>query len=250
MTASRILVVDSDKLFIESTRELFLNSGFEVEVLTEMKLSEISNRADSSDVIILDGSREALEQIASIRSHSQIPLIITSTRSDLEERIKGLEAGADDFLAKPYSPRELLARIKSLVRRASLGGQRSRGYTDSGEWLFKGLTIQSGRRRVFVDKEPVELTTAEFDLLRLLVTKSQSVLSREKILEEMRGITWESVDRSIDILVSRLREKLRDDPRRPRFIRTVRSIGYQFIAEPVEANAGLQTARLSQSEAG
>ena len=138
------------------------------------------------------------------------------------DRIVGLELGADDYLPKPFEPRELVARLQAVLR-------RGKG-DDAGETARVGpLEIQWEARTIRVDGRPLELTTAEFELLALLVKSRGRVLTRERILEATRGLDWESYDRSIDVLVSRLRQKLGDDPRRPAFIKTVRGLGYRFI---------------------
>ena len=134
----------------------------------------------------------------------------------------GLELGADDYMPKPFEPRELVARIQSVIRRARERNQ--------GEVLAcDSLRLEAETRRVELDGDEIELTTMEFELLKGLMESRGRVLSRDHLIERLRGIDADVYDRSIDMLISRLREKLGDDPRRPRFIRTVRMGGYQFV---------------------
>lgn len=231
MTRSKILIIDSDARLVQTLREELLKFGFEVNALSEFKDTRFLREVNAPHLIVLNGT---VDDVAAIRRESQVAIIITSIKGDVSDRVVGLEAGADDYLVKPYEPRELIARINTVLRRAPLR-ENSVSESDQREWRFKGLHVQSTRRRIILDNEPVELTTAEFDLLRMLVSNAQQTLSREHILDQLRGIEWEAVDRSVDILVSRLRDKLRDDPRKPRFIRTVRSVGYQFVGEPEDA---------------
>jgi len=134
----------------------------------------------------------------------------------------GLELGADDYVPKPFEPRELVARIQSVMRRARDRGQ--------GEVLVcDGLRLETETRRVDLDGNDVELTTMEFELLKCLMESRGRVMSRDRLMERLRGIDADVYDRSIDMLISRLREKLDDEPRKPRFIRTVRMGGYQFV---------------------
>jgi DNA-binding response OmpR family regulator len=138
----------------------------------------------------------------------------------------GLELGADDYLAKPFEPRELVARIQSVIR-------RSAGRAATAEALeFDGLRLERETRRVTLDGKAVELTTMEFELLLTLMQSNGRVFSRNHLIERLRGIDAEVYDRSVDMLVSRLREKLGDDAQSPRFIKTVRLTGYQFVGAP------------------
>ncbi len=247
MSKTRILIIDADEKAVEKTRTLLFEQGYEVSTQAQFTDTRFLTEPTHPHLILLDvmlPGMSGFELMHVIRRVSQVPVLILTTKSDVADRIVGLEAGADDYLAKPFEPRELLARIQSILRRVPARDAQA-SENESREWRFHGLTVQSNRRRVMLDSESVELTTAEFDLLRLLVSHSQQIMSRELILDQLRGVEWEAVDRSIDILVSRLRDKLRDDPRRPRFIRTVRSIGYQFVGEPqAEPHHQIQSSQL------
>lgn len=234
MPKARIHIIDADVRLADETKAFLREQDYDVSSLSQFTDTRFLVEAHPPHLILLDvmlPGLNGIELIHTIRRASSIPILILTAKSDAGDRIVGLEAGADDYLAKPIERRELLARIHSILRRTSVTETPPRE-NELREWRFQGLLVQSNRRRVLLDSEAVELTTAEFDLLKLLVSHSQEVMSREMILDQLRGLEWEAVDRSIDILVSRLRDKLRDDPRRPRFIRTVRSVGYQFVAEP------------------
>jgi two-component system phosphate regulon response regulator OmpR len=158
-----------------------------------------------------------------VRETSRIPIIMLTARGDVMDRIVGLEIGADDYLSKPFEPRELVARIQAVLRR---------GYAtaDGGEMLRAGdLDVNAATRSARHQGKDLVLTAAEFDVLWLLVRNRGRVLSRDRIMDETRGIDWAAYDRSIDVLVSRLRQKLGDDAKRPTMIRTVRGTGYVFI---------------------
>jgi DNA-binding response OmpR family regulator len=134
-----------------------------------------------------------------------------------------LELGADDYLAKPFEPRELVARMDAILRR---------GHSSAETWSFGGLHVDPSRRSATMGGEEIPLTTAEFDLLEMLIRGRGRVLSRGQILDGVRGESWDAFDRSIDVLVSRLRNKLGDDPKHPRYVRTIRGAGYAFVGAP------------------
>lgn len=243
MAKTRILIIDSDARLVQSTREHLLNAGYEVSALAETRDTRFLREINHPHLIILDvmlPGMNGFEFVRTIRQESQVPVLILTSKNEVTDRLAGYEAGADDYLAKPFEPRELVLRIQAILRRMPNPWALMSSDNEPREWRFKGLVVQSNRRRVILDGQPVELTTAEFDLLRLMISNLQQVLSREMILDQLRGIEWEAVDRSIDILVSRLRDKLGDDPRRPRFIRTVRSVGYQFVGEPADEGESIE----------
>ena len=180
------------------------------------------------DVVLLDLMLPGLDGIQvcqRLRQRSDVPVIMLTARGEEADRVLGLELGADDYLAKPFSPRELLARIRALTRRA-----RGRAGPPVGRVVtIGGLHLDPGGRRALLDDVDLDLTGYEFDLLKALAERAGRVLSREQLMELARGSADDSFDRSVDVHVSRLRQKLGDDPRTPRFIKTVRGVGYQLL---------------------
>jgi DNA-binding response OmpR family regulator len=147
-----------------------------------------------------------------------------TARGELTDRVLGLELGADDYLSKPFEPRELVARIQSVIR-------RSANRSNHQVLVSGGLSLEKQTRRVSLDSNELDLTTMEFELLSILMESHGRVLSRNRLIERLRGIDADVYDRSIDMLVSRLRDKLGDDSHSPRFIKTVRLTGYQFVGQ-------------------
>ncbi len=150
-----------------------------------------------------------------------------TARGEISDRVVGLDLGADDYMPKPFEPRELLARINSILRRVN----EPSSLIDILE--FEGLHIDKMKQEVVLDKQPIHLSTTEFEALVLIAEHAGETLDREFLVENLRGIQWQSFDRSIDVLVSRLRNKLGETPERTRFIKTVHGVGYIFIASKV-----------------
>jgi DNA-binding response OmpR family regulator len=172
--------------------------------------------------------KDGFEICRNIRADSSIPVIMLTARGDELDRIVGLELGADDYLPKPFNPRELLARIGAVLRRRG-------GAADSGEaHSAAGIRIDPERRELRVDGRPVELTTTEFEILRVLVASAGRVVPRERLMELARGPDWAAFERSVDVHISHLRRKLGDDPRAPSRIKTVRGVGYMVPTGPLE----------------
>ena len=170
-----------------------------------------------------------------IRRTDSIPIIMLTARGEVSDRIVGLELGADDYLPKPFEPRELVARIQSVLRRPRAAEREVR--------RFGALVVDPARREATLDGTPLELTTNEFEVLRLLTDHPGEVLDRDRVLETLRGIEHEAFNRTVDVTVSRLRQKLGDDPKAPRFIRTVWGAGYVFIAPGTKQEDGVDKAR-------
>jgi two-component system, OmpR family, response regulator len=185
---------------------------------------------DPFDVVLLDlmlPKKNGIEVCRELRMRSDVPIIVITARGEEADRVLGLELGADDYVPKPFSMRELLARMRAVVRRAS--GKVGPG--PSRALRVGPLTIDPGARRARVEDRELTLTSHEFSLLRVLAERAGSVLSREQLMELATGNADEAFDRSIDVHVSRLRQKLGDDPRHPRLIKTVRGAGYLLAAE-------------------
>jgi DNA-binding response OmpR family regulator len=169
---------------------------------------------------------DGFQVLSKIREAISIPVIMLTARGEVTDRIVGLELGADDYLPKPFEPRELLARIQSILRRS---------HSDAAivaHVEFKSLSIDKTRQEVFLDGEVISLSTTEYEALLLFIEHAGETLDREFLVENLRGISWQSYDRSVDVLVSRLRGKLGETPNNTRFIKTIHGVGYKFIGEP------------------
>ena len=220
-----VLLIDDDEALGALLSEYLGQFGFKVKAVAHPDDGLKALAADPPDIVVLDLMLPGMDGFAvcrKVRETSRVPIVMLTARGGVMDRIVGLELGADDYLPKPFEPRELAARLQAVLRR----GSRS----EPGETAKVGrLEIQWDARTTRLDGRALELTTAEFELLGLLVRNRGRVLTRDRILEATRGLDWESYDRSIDVLVSRLRQKLGDDPRHPAFIKTVRGLGYRFI---------------------
>jgi OmpR family response regulator RpaB len=172
--------------------------------------------------------QDGFEVCRTIRKTSVVPIIMLTARGEVTDRIVGLEIGADDYLPKPFEPRELVVRIQNVLRRVVPVE------ADSDELSFKDLTLNTERRTIELDGSPLELTTMEFELLALFARNPGKAFSRDEILNGLRGIDAQIFSRSVDILVSRLRQKLSDTAKQPRFIKTVWGKGYTFVGEEAE----------------
>jgi two-component system OmpR family response regulator len=225
--AHRILVVDDDPHIRDVISFALEKAGMTTETARDGREALTSFRRRAPDMIILDigmPDTDGLDVCREIRKSSDVPILFLSARDDEIDRVIGLEIGADDYVTKPFSTAELMARVRALLRRAT-GTVRER-VLDLGP-----IHIDPARRVVERHGEPVTLTTLEFDLLYFLASRPGRVFTREALMEQVWGSDRVVDDRSIDSLVSRLRRKLEDDPGTPRFIQTVWGAGYRF-AEP------------------
>jgi DNA-binding response OmpR family regulator len=221
----RVLVIDDDEGLNALLTEYLGQFGFAVRTAAHPDEGLRALKAHPPDILVLDVMLPGMDGLAvcrKIRETSRIPIVMLTARGDVMDRIVGLEMGADDYLPKPFEPRELVARLQAVLRRGA-------PVAEEDSVRVGALEVNWATCSARLDGRPLALTTAEFELLGLLVRNRGRVLSRERILDETRGIDWEAYDRSIDVLVSRLRHKLGDDPRQPAFIRTVRGAGYRFI---------------------
>ena len=221
----RIMIIDDDVNLNALLTEYLQGFGHKLVSETTAAAGRKRLRRELPDLLILDvmlPDTDGLTLCREIRSEYDVPIIMLTARGEVADRVMGLELGADDYIPKPFEPRELVARVQSVIRRAKDRIQ--------GEVLAcDGLRLETETRSVELDGDGVELTTMEFELLKGLMESRGRVMSRDRLLERLRGIDTDVYDRSIDMLISRLREKLGDEPRKPRFIRTVRMGGYQFV---------------------
>jgi len=224
----RVLIVEDDERLASLTQEYLIRNGLEVGVEADGSRAIRRIIDEQPDMVVLDlmlPGADGLTVCREVRPHYSLPILMLTARTDDMDQVLGLEMGADDYVAKPVQPRVLLARIRALLRRTEKveeGQQR----LDFGE-----LVIDNGARAVLLHEQPVEFTSAEYDLLWLLASNAGKILSREDIFERLRGIEYDGQDRSIDVRISRIRPKIGDDPDNPRRIKTVRSKGYLFVKE-------------------
>jgi OmpR family response regulator RpaB len=224
---TRILLIDDDEKLGELLRAYFQRFDMQVDVALRPSEGLARLARDRPDLVILDvmlPEQDGFEVCRTIRRTSNVPVVMLTARGEVTDRIVGLEIGADDYVPKPFEPRELVARVQNVLRRG-----RSR-QADDKVLRFTGLAVDTERRTVELDGEPLELTTMEYQLLRLFASNPGRTFNRDEILNELRGIDAQLFSRSVDILVSRLRQKLGDTSRQPRFIKTVWGTGYAFIA--------------------
>lgn len=232
---STILIIEDDRSLTELLKTYLQQFG--LQVLTAARPDEGLKllRTHAPALIILDimlPDRDGFSMCREIRSESNVPIIMLTARGELADRVAGLELGADDYLAKPFEPRELVARVQSLLRRA---GTVPTPVSPVEHLQAEDLTIDLRGRRVWLHETELDLTTSEFEVLTLFLHRPGTVLGREEIMDKLRGIDWEAYNRSIDVAVSRLRQKLQDDPKHPRYIKTVWGTGYLFLPTPVTA---------------
>jgi DNA-binding response OmpR family regulator len=221
---TRILLIDDDEKLNTLLTQYLGRFGFTVSARSTPEAGLRTLRDDPYDVVVLDVMLPGMDGFAvlrKVRETSRIPIVMLTARGEVTDRIIGLESGADDYLPKPFEPRELVARIQAVLRRHSAGPADEPIRTH-------GLVIDPATQTVALQGRPLALTGAEFALLSLLARHRGKILSRDRIMEETRGVDWEAYDRSIDVLVSRLRQKLGEDVKRPAFIRTIRGRGYMF----------------------
>jgi DNA-binding response OmpR family regulator len=220
-----ILIVEDDRRIAALVAKNLEAAGFACHQVHDGGEAVDAFRRLSPAAIVLDimlPGVDGLELTRRLRSESQVPILMLTARTSEGDKVLGFEIGADDYLTKPFSPRELVARIRALLRRSSL--------VASDEVLALGpLRIDPGRREVFRDGDPVELTTLEFDLLHFMATRPGRVYSREALMEQVWGDDRVVDARSIDSVVSRLRRKLEADPANPVYIQTVWGAGYRFV---------------------
>ena len=227
----RILIVEDDERLASLTREYLESNGLQVSV--EADGAKAANRIlkERPDLVVLDlmlPGEDGVSICRKVRSQFHNPILMLTARTDDLDEVLGLEMGADDYVAKPVKPRVLLARIRALLRRNTSVAE-AEADTSALRLQFGPLLVDSAMREAWLDKESIELTSAEFDLLWLLCSNAGRVLGREEIFSQLRGIEYDGQDRSIDVRVSRIRPKIGDDPMHPRLIKTVRSKGYLFV---------------------
>ena len=224
--AERVLLVDDDTRLTAMLSEYLAAAGFQVESRPTAQGGLAALERGGWDAVVLDlmlPDLEGFEVCRRIRGQSDIPILMLTARGEETDRVVGLELGADDYLAKPFSPRELLARLRAILRRR--GGRLSAG---PPPLRFGRLELDRGSREVRLDGTAVVLTSYQFDLLTALAEHAGRVLSRDRLMDLVKGAELDAFDRSIDVHISRIRAAIEGDPKRPRRILTVRGAGYVF----------------------
>ena len=228
----QLLVVDDDPGIRELLCQYLGEQGYGVFAVEDGKAMDAWLAGNSADLVVLDlmlPGEDGLSIARRLRSEHSLPIIMISARGEEVDRIVGLEVGADDYLPKPFNPRELLARIRAVLRRNWPIADPESGA--GKKYDFGPFRFEPDKRALFRDASEVELSRAEFDLLTVLVEHPNRVLSRDFIMECLGGNDRDPFDRSIDVRVTRLRHKIEEDPAQPRFVRTVWGAGYQFTPE-------------------
>ena len=225
---TRALLIEDDRRLATLLVEFLEQNGVSTTLAIDGAQALNALASDRFDILLVDimlPGMDGLTLTRKIRERWSMPVIMVTARDEDTDKIVGLELGADDYLAKPFNPRELLARIRAVLRRAQ-------GVVEEGHFTSGGLTIDFGAREVTVDGKRQALTTHEFELLCALAKNAGRVLSRERLLDLVKGAAADDAfDRSIDVHVSRLRQKIEPDPRHPRYVKTVRGAGYLLPRE-------------------
>lgn len=240
--AIHILVVDDEEQICTLLANLFISEGYKVSVARNSSETATVLAEAQIDLITLDlnlGGEDGLALARELRASRDVPIIMISAKSDEIDRVVGLELGADDYITKPFSLREVLARVRAVLRRYQpVSTDATTTQSNSGRecYNFAGMRLDLAARELFAATgEAIELTTAEFNLLELLVKRPARVLSRNAIMDLLKGHEWSPYDRTIDTLVGRLRRKIEVDPEQPKLVKTVRGVGYTFTADVVKS---------------
>ncbi len=221
----KVLVVEDEVKIARLVRDYLHQAGFDVLEASDGPGALHLARAERPDMIVLDlglPGMDGYDVTRELRARSSVPIIMLTARSDESDRIVGLELGADDYIVKPFSPKELVARIRAVLRRAdaTLGG---------GEVVRAGaLTIDIPKRRVLVDGAEVALTASEFDILLTLAREPGRIYTRAQLLDAVRGVSFESYERAVDAHIKNIRRKIESDPKHPALLQTVYGVGYRF----------------------
>ncbi len=230
MSNTKILVVDDEPGILNTVQAYLMREGYEVHTASDGPSALHAARALAPDLVILDimlPGMDGLEVLRRLRQDSEVYVLMLTAKTDEMDKIVGLTVGADDYLTKPFSPRELVARVKAILRR---------GRTTAAEepaLVFRHLRMDPGARQAWKDGVPVELTAIEFNLLLALARHRGRVLSREQLIEQVWGYDYYGDERVVDVHLGRLRKKIEDDPDNPSIVVTVRGAGYRFEDEPL-----------------
>ena len=227
---AKVLLIDDDRKHSELLQSYFKRFNISLVCAYDAKEGLRKLNREDPDLLLLDvmlPGKDGFEICREVRKSSDIPIIMLTGCGDVIDRVSGLELGADDYIAKPFEPRELVARVQATLRRTDIVA------TSTSKLEFDGMSIDTETRTVCVDDKPVDLTSMEYELLLTLAKRHGKKLSRDDILSELRGIDAAILTRSVDIMVSRLRQKIGDSVKPPRFIQTIWGRGYSFVGVPL-----------------
>jgi DNA-binding response OmpR family regulator len=230
MERRKVLIIDDERELRTMLSGYLEAEGFETFQAADGDQGLASIAKAEPDLVILDVGLpgfDGFEVLRRLRQRSDVPVILLTARAEEVDRVVGLTVGADDYVTKPFSPRELSARITAILRRSAVAMRPSDG--DEQVLRFDGLTIDPAKRELVCDGKPVEISTLEFDLLAALAASPGRVFTREQLMESVWGWDYFGVDRVVDVHVVSIRKALGDDPAHPRFIGTVRGVGYKFV---------------------
>ena len=225
-----MLLIDDDRKHSELLQAYFKRFGINLVCAEDADSGFRKLHNEDPDLLLLDvmlPGRDGFEICREVRKSSSLPIIMLTARGEVIDRVSGLELGADDYMGKPFEPRELVARVQALLRRSEST------VAPGGKLEFDGMLIDTASRTVEVDGATVDLTSMEYELLLILARRPGKKLSRDEILSELRGIDAAILTRSVDIMISRLRNKLGDSVKPPRFIQTIWGRGYSFVGIPL-----------------
>jgi DNA-binding response OmpR family regulator len=220
-----ILLVEDDPKLAELMRDFLVGHGYPVEIVGSGEEAVARIQADPPDLVVLDlmlPGLDGMEVCRRARAHYRGPILILTARGEEIDEVLGLQAGADDYVAKPVRPLVLLARIRALLRRAS---------PKTGSTRLGNLLLDPNTRTATLEGVALELTTSEWELLAYLAARAGTVVERDELHQAMRGFPWDGVDRSIDLRVSRLRKKLGDEVKPARLLKSIRGTGYLLVPE-------------------
>jgi len=225
-----VLVVDDEPKILQVVRDYLADAGFTVLTAGDGVAALAQARAVPPDLVVLDlglPGIDGLDVARELQRRGPVPIIMLTARSDEVDRVLGLELGADDYLVKPFSPRELVARVRAVLRRTERSAPGA-GPDDTGPVVVGDVSVDPERRRVTAAGRVVELTATEFELVAHLARQPGRVFTRSQLLDVIHGIAVESYERAIDAHIKNIRRKLEPDPHRPRYVLTVHGVGYRF----------------------
>jgi two-component system alkaline phosphatase synthesis response regulator PhoP len=229
MSGETILVVDDEPKILKTVRAYLENAGFRVVTAGDGQMALTVYRHEKPALVVLDlglPGMDGLDVVRTLRRDSNVPIIMLTARVDEADKLIGLELGSDDYVTKPFSPRELVARVRAVLRRTS--GEREGAPVPI---VAGDVVIDIERRQVAVSGQPVELTPTEFDLLVVLARHPGRVFTRLELLDRVQGYAFEGYERTVDAHVKNLRQKIEPDPKQPRYLLTVYGVGYRFAEQ-------------------